>query len=187
MTRNEVRNDYFNWIIELVCGDIFSRKNSYRKLLSHLHNTEFIWMILRDENRADDGIDLRYRFAREVAHEDLIESIMDDLSGPCSVLEMMVALSIRCEETIMDDTDYGDRTRQWFWGMITNLGLGSMNDLNFDRRVADNIINRFLNRSYEPDGKGGLFTVRNCEQDLRSVEIWCQLLWYLDNMYEGIT
>mgnify|MGYP003235589453 FL=1 len=95
---------------------------------------------------------------------------------------MILALAIRCEETIMDDPSIGDRTQQWFWGMITNLGLGSMTDSRFDRDAANDILERFLDREYEPDGKGGLFTVRNCDSDLRDVEIWYQMCWYLNHI-----
>jgi hypothetical protein len=91
---------------------------------------------------------------------------------------MMVALASECEET-MDDPNVGDRTGQWFWGMIVNLGLGSMADYNFDYDYVDGVIQRFLNREYEPNGRGGLFTIRNCTEDLRTVEIWSQLCWYL--------
>ena len=94
---------------------------------------------------------------------------------------MMLALSIRCEE-IMDDPNMGDRTTQWFWSMITTLGLGSMTDDLFDKKYVKDVIKRFLDRKYEPDGTGGLFKVRNCSDDLRSIEIWVQMLWYLDNI-----
>ena len=82
----------------------------------------------------------------------------------------------------MDNTDFGNRTGQWFWGMIKNLGLNAMRDSNFDRNYVDDVIARLLNREYEPDGKGGLFTVKHCNHDLRTVEIWCQLSWYLDSI-----
>ena len=95
---------------------------------------------------------------------------------------MMVALAIRCEETIMDDPQVGSRTGQWFWGMINNLGLGAMIDEKFDKNYVKEIVDRFLNRDYEPDGRGGLFTIRHCEDDLRNVEIWNQLCWYLDSI-----
>ena len=95
---------------------------------------------------------------------------------------MMVGLAIRCEETIMDDTNIGDRTGQWFWGMIVNLGLGSMFDNNYDRQLVETNVERFLEREYDYNGKGGLFTIRHCDRDLRDVEIWYQLCWYLDSI-----
>ena len=52
---------------------------------------------------------LRYRFGREIKlPSGIISSELDNY--PCSVLEMLIALSIRCEETIMTDEEYGDRT-----------------------------------------------------------------------------
>ena len=55
-------------------------------------------------------------------------------------------------------------------------------DLLFDAEFVDDVIARFLNREYEPDGKGGLFTIKNCNHDLRTVEIWRQLSWYLGSI-----
>lgn len=177
-----IRYEYFDWLFDLVCEDLFSNQISYRELLSYLHNTKFRYLNSRDRNRADDGVDLRRRFALYQGYEDSCDMVVDMLSGPCSVLEMMVALAIRCEETIMDDPSKGNRTCQWFWGMISNLGLGSMTDDRFDEVYAKNAIDIFLNREYEPDGRGGLFTIRNCDVDMRRLEIWYQLCKYLNSL-----
>lgn len=182
MFDEQVKEEYFNWLYEYVCKGRTHDKISYTLLLKCLHQIEFIYIIQNDINRAKDGVDLRYRFAMSNGYnEDDIYNIMNILDGPCSVLEMMVALAIRCEETIMDNTNYGDRTGQWFWGMMSNLGIGLMYNDIFDYGVVTNCVNTFLDREYEPDGKGGLFYIRNCVDDLRYVEIWTQLCWYLDN------
>lgn len=173
-----VREEYFNWLFDLVCGDRYSESVSFKELLKYLHSVEFEWSIPKDENRAKDGVNLRYRYSMRNGFDDVPSS----LYGPCSVFEMMVALAIRCEEDIMDNPNMGDRTGQWFWNMISNLGLGSMTDTRFDEEYVDDVITRFLNREYEPDGEGGLFTIRNCDRDLRDVEIWYQLCWYLDTI-----
>jgi hypothetical protein len=180
--RDEIINEYFEWLYDIVCGEEYSKEFSYRKLLTRLHDTEFRYLLKPDQNRADDGIDLRYRFIWKRGYDDRYDQIMDILAGPCSVLEMMIALSIRCEENIMDDPNIGDRTAQWFWGMVINLGLGSMMDGRFDRDFVDESLDTFLDRRYAPDGTGGLFTIDECDRDLRSVEIWNQLCWYLDNI-----
>lgn len=167
---------------DIVCGDTRSEQIRFDKLLRHLHQTDFKYLIPKDGNRADDGIDLRYRFAITQGYEEFVDEILDILDGPCSVFEMMTALAIRCEENIMDDPEVGDRTGQWFWGMITNMGLGGMYDYNYDERYVDDVLMRFMNREYEPDGRGGLFRVRHCDEDLRELEIWIQLCWFLDSI-----
>lgn len=180
--RNQFSDGYFEWLFELVCAQRYSNDISFRKLLTRLHEIEFIYTIPNDANRAEDGKDLRYRYAITHGYEDSYEDVLSCLDGPCSVLEMMVALSVRCEENIMDDPILGDRTRQWFWDMIVNLGLGSMHDGNYDAYYIDKTVDRFLYREYEANGKGGLFTIHNCKYDLRLFEIWYQLCWYLDTI-----
>ena len=175
---DRINDDYFEWLCSIIDIHRFSRHVSYRKLLVHLHNIEFTWTIPLDDNRADDGIQLRRRYA--ISQHDM--SLSEYISGPCSVLEMMIALAIRCEESIMDDAQLGDRTGQWFWGMIHSLGLTPMINSEFDVDYIDDVIARFLNRDYEPDGKGGLFTVKNCDCDMRKFEIWRQLSWYLGSI-----
>lgn len=178
MHENNVTIDYFDWMYNLVCRNRYSKNISFKKVFSYLNDTKFTYSIRMDLNRAKDGTELRRRYANEFK----IANIYDRICGPCSVLEMMIALAIRCEETIMDDENFGDRTDQWFWDMMKNLGLGHMDDDEFDEEYVSDVITRFLNRDYEPDGRGGLFFVRNCDIDLRDVEIWIQMLWYLDNI-----
>ena len=178
MMVRELENEYFEWLVNMVCRDKFAKEISFRKLLMHLHRREFTYTIPNDKNRASDGVKLRRRF--------FLDCCMDDNSEyfdwPCSVLEMMIALAIRCEETIMDDPRFGDRTSHWFWCMVVNIGLGSMTDDFYDKRTVNEAIDILLERRYAPNGKGGLFKVRNCNDDLRDVEIWYQLCWYLDRL-----
>lgn len=181
MTLDIVNNEYFEWMYNLVRNPKHTRRQSYRNLLRYLHDREFVYTIDMDGNRAEDGTDLRYRFAYDYRRggPSIIEYLDD---GPCSILEMMVALAIRCEERIMDDPEMGDRTGQWFWIMIENLGLKSMSDNNFDEHYVEKVIDRFINREYEENGEGGLFTVKHCAVDLRTVEIWYQMCWYLSEI-----
>ena len=178
MTKDELIDRYFDWMYQLVVDNRYSK--SYRKLFSRLHDTEFTYTIPMDGNRAEDGVDLRYRFGREEGYCDpMIASYLDD--RPCSILEMMTALAIRCEEHLMDNPDVGDRTGQWFWDMLVSLGLGHMDDDHFDRYLVDRVLERFLDREYERNGEGGLFTVDN-GHDMRSTEIWYQMNYHLTEL-----
>lgn len=174
---NEIKDRYFEWLYNYVCKGKVNNKISYRKLFRLLHDIDFDFYIYDDVNRAMDGVDLRNRFAAEIRDE----SASDVLDDSCSVLEMLIALAIKCEETIMDDPRYGDRTSQWFWGMLSNLGLNRMTDDIFNEQYATAKIYTFLERQYQPDGRGGLFYIRGCKEDLRTVEIWTQLCWYLND------
>jgi len=178
---NELINRYFEWMYQLVCKDV---KASYRKLLGQFYDTPFHYTIAMDGNRAEDGVDLRYRFGYEHNIEgSAIAACLDNRD--CSVMEMMVALAIRCEEHIMDNPDLGDRTGQWFFKMVTNLGLDEMEDEMFDNLYVSQVLERFMNREYKSNGEGGLFTVRHSRIDMRSVEIWYQAMWYLDEVLKS--
>lgn len=177
---NKLNNDYFKWLCDIVCGKRYANTISYKKLLMHLHNTDFRYVLDKDRNRFEDGLNLRYRFCSHTDNMDRLNLVMQDRD--CTVLEMMIALVVRLEEQIMDDPELGDRTGQWFWQMIVSLGLGSMTDTSFDRGVVTDKIDIFLNREYEPNGKGGLFTINKCEDDLRDVEIWYQMCWYINSI-----
>ena len=181
MIRNRIKTEYFSWLVDYVCGDRFADGISYNRLLAYLYEIEFTYLNPMDQNRAENGVGLKYSFAMTQGYEDEAEEVLDILDAPCSVFEMMVALSIQAED-IMDNPTVGDRTGQWFWTMIANLGLGSMRDDKFNKVYVDEVITRFLNREYEPNGKGGLFVIRNCEYDLRDIEIWVQMLWYINGM-----
>lgn len=178
MFQDQIINDYFEWLWNFTKCRGHSQN---RKIITLLHNIEFRYSIPMDANREEDGIDLRYRFITEVGIPKNYQEVYGYLDGPCSVLEMMIALAIRCEESIMDDPDIGDRTSEWFWLMMKNLGLDYMNDRKFDRDIAEEKISIFLDRRYKRNGEGGLFVV-NGRRDLRKVEIWYQMCWYLDTI-----
>lgn len=181
MNDDRMNEPYFEWMYHLVCDGKKARGRSWRKLIGFLYETEFVYLLDMDANRAEDGIDLRYRFGYENGYN--ARMIDEQLNGrECSVLEMMLALSIRCEEHIMDDPAIGNRTEHWFWEMIVSLGLSSLDDRRFNREFAESVMTRFLRREYDADGKGGLFTIERCQKDLRTVDIWYQMMWHLDNI-----
>ena len=182
MDKEKVINDYFDWLYAIVTVDNYE-KRLFRRLLMTLHSIPFRYSVNQDSNRESDGLSLRWRFAQDTGRDWCYKEISECLSGPCSVLEMLIGLALKCEETIMDDPKYGNRTAQWFWKMINNLGLGTMYNGKYDKKLVNVVVEKFLNREYDRNGRGGLFTIKNCAQDLRKVDIWTQLCWYVDNIY----
>lgn len=176
---NRIEDDYFEWMYDMVCSDV--EDQNYRKIFEYLNLVEFVSIIPMDDNRIEDGINLRYRYAYE---NDIPSFRITETFGkkPCSVLEMMVALSVRCEETIMQNSVYGNRTPEWFWEMMHSLGLDGMCDENFNPIEAGRIVYIFINRRYNKNGKGGLFTIHDPRKDMRTVEIWYQMCFYLDEL-----
>ena len=170
---------YLQWISWLVYDERRMRRSSWEKLFRLLSRTEFTYILDMDENRAIDGLELRRRFCEERACESPLPP-----DAPCSVLEMMAALAKRCEDHIMEDPEIGNRTGEWFFVMIDSLGLGGMDDAYFDEERAREILSRFLNRDYAPDGHGGLFILPDAPPDLQQVDIWYQMMRYLSRLVE---
>lgn len=181
MYKRNLEFDYYNWLCHIAFPDEFLR-TQYSPLLAQLHNTAFYATHPLDQNREADGVELRYKFGHSQpgVSDPEIATVLDN--RPCSILEMMVALVIRCENEIADDPIYGDRTSLWFQSMLQSLGLYRMKGPFYDSQDVDNILSRFLKREYEPNGKGGLFYIPNTREDLRTVEIWYQMCWYMNTV-----
>lgn len=185
----DMSEEYFDWLYDRMTERLGSRRGIYHKLFTALFNKPFTCRnkeygnsMGHDINRLEDGLNLRKRFADEYGYSR--KSAERYLNMPCSVLEMMCALAIRCEETLMDNPKYGDRTGQWFWDMVQSLGLVNMDDARFDGEYTEKVLERFLKLEYTHDGEGGLFTIRNCVVDLRTHEIWYQLCRYINAYYQ---
>lgn len=180
----DIFDSYFAWLEGIVYPCRFGK--TYHRLYRRLFETIFVWddkHMPLDANRAADGIDLRDRFARQngIPYSDIYA-----LDGPCSVLEMMIALALRCEETIMTDPEYGNRTSEWFRTMVCSMGLGDCSDERFDPLYCDSRVNIMMARAYDFDGSNGaMFVVNNPREDMRKTDIWYQMMWWLSEKYGG--
>lgn len=179
MTFSKLTEQYYDWLYKIVCGEWEPRNLSFHRLLMFLYNRRFIPACEMDVCRATDGSNLRYRFATD---NDIPYAKIDAAFGgePCSMLEMMVGLALRVEEHIMEDVTAGNRVGQWFWNMVVSLGLAAMDDSRFSEDRAEFILDRFDSRDYQPNGAGGLFTLSHPTEDMRQIDIWYQLMAYLN-------
>lgn len=165
--------EYFNWLCDIV--DDGEHLQSHKNVLAYLFLVPFEPKMPMDDNRADDGINLRYIFADELGyHPSEVMYYLDN--QPCSILELMIALARRCED-IMSDYET-DRTAYWFWDMFGTMGLMPTRNSTPVEDIFP-IVESFNNRTYLPDGTGGLFYVPDFDGDLRTVEIWYQMQLYL--------
>lgn len=171
---NPLKELYLDWLTSLV---MFNCPN-YTKLLKHLFICNFIPPLSEDENRGKDGLDLRDHFAlvSNVSKEDAEEYFG---CNPCSMLEMMVALSIRMENVMADDA-FGDRTDYWFKNMLVNLELNGQDDEHYSGSYVESRLINYFEGNYLPNGEGGLFTLPEYIGDVRELEIWYQMQYYLN-------
>lgn len=167
-----LENLYFNWLcakVTRIDGNP-TPSNSYWNLLRVLHNTEFAWTLVGDDNRAMDGLDLRRQFL--IAGD--IPDYPDWRNMPCSLLEMLIAFAMRAE------FQTGDSVSQWFWEFIDNLGLKDYTDaVNTGEDEVETVLYNLVWRRYDYHGRGGLFPIEEPEKDQRNTEIWYQFCEYL--------
>lgn len=173
-----MREEYFNWLYSLVCPKGYPG-SSYFFLLKALHRKEFYSLVPNDDNRGEDGKALRYQFEY---------SEIPWFKGPCTMLEMLVALSDRLGQQFVD-TQFDRPAHMWFWEMMENLGLKDFTDEQFVRSngesIVDNILDTLLERTYDFHGNGGIFPLNCTDVDQRNVEIWYQMARYsLEKMNE---
>lgn len=162
-----IENLYFNWLCAKALDG--GGGSAYIDLLAILHRTEFAWIVSADKHRASEGKDLRDNF--------LMESRMDTDSHwelePCSVLEMLIAFSKRLS------FQTGAPPKSWFWEFMTNLELNEFVQVSDqDRNHIDDILDSFIWRQYDPDGRGGLFPLCRTQNDQRKIELWYQFAEY---------
>lgn len=163
---------YLTWLYAQV-GSVKTKKSSrtYWTLLEQLHRKEFVWFVPNDDNRVEDGRDLRREF---VLAEQLENVDQNWMTLGCSMLEMLVALSRRLSFQANGEASV------WFWHLIDVLGLHSFNDrMKYSYKTVDDILETVIWRTYNPDGRGGLFPLRSAERDQRKVEIWYQMSAFL--------
>ena len=169
---------YYQWLLEKIDGYKEPWYN-YSLLLHELHSIKFEWndRVPTDENRASDGVKLRWIFMDEMNIADIFYKDKE-----CSVLEMLVGLSVRCECEIMGNGS-ASNAAQWFWIMIDNLDLLHCKDDNFSREYVHQQVKIWMNREFHRNGKGSPFPLKRCRRDQRNVEIWFQFMQYLNENY----
>ena len=174
---NYLTERYVEYLESLIGG-----AEGYRVLIRYLFRREFYSPLERDSNRAAYGLLLRRRFCDEYDTSAYFQPVDElDFLGPCSVLEMMIALAESIDTYGSIDMLPIERTTKYFWLMIRNLELDGLVDSAWNytsESYFNHKIDVLLNRKYEANGSGGLFPLQKPEADQRYVEIWFQMQSY---------
>lgn len=174
MNNDSIITKYHDWLFSMVCDNEHPIYN-YDILLDYVNEKEFEYSIFLDKNRASDGLSLRYRYGL-LTGKDVNLALSSKQS---SIFEVMIALAIRCNEML----NVEDCVPFLFWTMMKSLGLENMTNDIFSKKKVDNVLERFLERRFSYNGKGGLFTIKNPRQDMREIEIWYQMHAYLNELF----
>ena len=75
-----------------------------------------------DAPRLEDGKQLRINFIDDTGMTvQSYDDILDPGFGFCTVLELLVALSMRMDEIMRDPLDQCSSIPSWFWGMVSTM------------------------------------------------------------------
>ena len=168
---------YHDWMLDKIEANLPEHRK-YKSLLSQMDDLPFIVVDIRDENRALDGKILRLEFLED---EGLDESYL--WREEPTILEVLVALSIRIEREITGEVG-NDHLDRWFWIMISNLGLDKFDDEAYDKKKVTKILDNFVNRKYERNGKFCLFPLKKTDIDEKGIDLWYQMQLYLAENWE---
>lgn len=165
---------YLRWLYHQVAdAKARSPRRTYWSLFRVLYTKEFIWLIPNDDNRVEDGRDLRNEFLDD--HGMTPRDVGRDwMTMGCSFLELLIGLSRRLSFEAEGDA------AEWFWHLLEMLELNEYNDARkIPEARVDDILDAVIWRTYQSDGLGGLFPLRMANEDQTEVEIWYQLNAYL--------
>lgn len=168
---------YFKWLITLIEFPP-NFDETFDQLLDYLYNKEFVWLISGDDNRVQDGKDLRTEFMYKFDIPNDFPEL--EFKSYISVLEVMIAIS-RILEFVA-----GGEAPAWAWRLIDNLGLNHFYDpLNEDKLNGVNeIVESLIWRTYDRSGKGGFFPLVFPQEDQTKIEIWYQLNAYVNEIIQ---
>jgi hypothetical protein len=181
-TSKEVQPEYIAytfWLLSSLTSE--EGDNTYYFLAIVLNSIEFYYTMPEDENRALDGINLRKSYSNNTE-----DDIFEIMSCGCTALELLVALSMH-----MNNITYypGDNESAWFWIMLENLDI-RISDKDWPKQDSLDIIksnlSRWFDRKFTKKGKGSPFPMKKCQEDLRHVNMWDHMQWYIGEILEGV-
>lgn len=178
MASGTLDDQYFAWLYKSI-GSVSTRNptRSHWGLARQLYQKPYFWSVPNDDNREQDGKDLRYEFITEC---DLGHVDQDWLDLECSMLEMLIALSRH-----VSDQSFGasqGSAIDWFWKLMDNVDLRKYTDSHYGVRdipAINRVLNSVMERKYNRNGVGGLFPLQEAHADQRRIELWYQMSSYL--------
>lgn len=162
---------YFDFLCRQVGIEGNCEENSYFRLAEYMMKLPFYCEMPADKNREDEALELRRGYS-------------DAPKGEAKVFEVLVRMALDMYEMSDGLTD-NNRPERWFFLMISNLGLSSVDDKSWENWPEDSAemvkiqLMIWLNREFEYDGNGSPWPLENPKNDQVMVEMWYQMNGYL--------
>lgn len=156
---------YFGWLLDLVGGEEWW--GGKERQLSRLLHRKFYWNNEIDANMAAHALELR---TAALEQTDIPAYMIP--GGEASVLEVLVSLSYRIDNSIMFNPEYGSRATQFFSELISILGFDELDVDQIDSRIDD-----FLDGNVKiMDGEFGM--------DPNNPSLWEQVNAYYSPLFD---
>jgi hypothetical protein len=174
-TNQTLIEEYLHWLEGQLRDEHGNPQRSYWELTQRMAEKPFESLVSMDDNRMQDGLDLRVEFAHEIGVS--VTRMME--LGPCSFLEVLIGLSRRLA------FNAGGAAPGWAWHLLCNLELDRMWDpmTRQKRSKTEEILVRVILRQYQQDGTGGFFPLAFSEDDQTRVELWYQMHAYIAELH----
>lgn len=174
---DELWDDYLQY---LIWRGGLQKMTKFGRLFEILHHINFEYILERDENREGDGVELRDDYSIPYCFDVELEEAFYDQK--CSVLEMLIALSIRVDNEIIGDPSK-EHPEKFFMEMIENLGLDIFKGNQYRDADVIKIVRKWIDRKFNKNGIGSPFPLRYDCRDQRKLEIWDQMNAYISENY----
>ena len=174
----DIKKAYFDYMVEKVC-DRQHHRVDYIPLLDLLNSIPFTVVMEMDGNRAEDAA---YNRKNWLQSEDLYEYLYEFDDEKVSVLEVLVSIAERLEFQVGNPMD-NRRISDQFWEILRNLDIEKYTADNYKPLNIKEKVRNWMLRKYKKDGSGSIFPVKNCEKDMRSLQIWDQMSMYIMENY----
>lgn len=177
---------YFEWLCNIVGAVPNYNGVSYFRLCDTLHKINYkVNMDDRNYNRAYDGLCLRRQYVQNFDDNSDYGSASN--RGPCTMFELLVALSQRISFIIGTD-DNRNNPSVCFFILLKNLRIAKYNDEIFDQLNGEFFVSEAANRvifeQYDSSGNGGLFPLRHPSEDQHKKDIWYQMHAWIQENYK---
>lgn len=182
-SRQDVWGEYVQWLFKQIDVPAY-----YNMLLWALMDKPWNWFLDWDTNAVAHARNLRVSYiwerypSRDFEESKIADETLDIISPePIAFLEVLVALAV-----LLEMHSYGGYSYQWARILLGNLDLLQYkgNPTMEQFREIDEKVERCIWRTYEPNGQGGFFPLREPKKDQREADLWQQLNAYVhENPY----